>query len=111
VDPIPTLSSTTAIRRLDPTKVITAQLFIVGNLPYNDTNYRQPSFHQMDMSLMKNFTIREGWKLQIRAEGQNAWNIRGFGNYNASVGSNNYGLITSAGNSPRQIQMSARINF
>jgi len=90
---------------------VTAQLFVLGNLPVNDPGYRNPSFHQMDISIMKNFRIREGKYLQIRAEGQNAFNIRGFGQYNSSVGSNNYGLITSAGNSPRQIQMSARINF
>ena len=63
------------------------------------------------MSLMKNFRFKEGRYLQIRAEGQNAWNIRGLGGVSASAGSPGYGLITSAGNTARQIQLSARINF
>ncbi len=100
-----------SIRRFDPTKVVGAQAFVSGNLPPTDGNYRNPSFYQMDLSLMKNFTIREGWIFQFRAEAQNALNIRGFGAYNTSIGAANYGLITTAGNTPRQIQLSARINF
>jgi hypothetical protein len=110
VDPIPSLTSA-AQRRLNPAAVVTAQAFVLGNLPINDGAYRNPSFHQMDLSIMKNFRIREGKYLQLRAEGQNAFNIRGFGNYNSSIGSNNYGLITTAGNVERKIQISARINF
>jgi hypothetical protein len=108
VDPI----TATSIRRLDPTKVVGAQIFVSGNLPPNDGKYRNPENHQVDLSLMKNFSFGEkGRYLQIRAEAQNAFNIRGFGTYTSQIGSANYGLITSAGNTPRQIQLSGRINF
>jgi hypothetical protein len=95
-------------------------LFVLGNLPPNDSAYRNPSLYQMDMSLMKNFYFKEGRYLQIRAEAQNAFNIRGLGIYGASIGTNQYGLITpnvTVNNpsglylQPRQIQLSARINF
>jgi outer membrane receptor protein involved in Fe transport len=109
VDPI----TTSSVRRLDPNKVVGAQVFVSGNLPPTDAAYRNPHFEQWDLSLMKNFPIGDapGRFVQIRAEAQNAFNIRGFGNFQSSIGSANYGLITSAGNQPRQIQLSARINF
>jgi hypothetical protein len=44
-------------------------------------------------------------------EGTNFFNIRGYGNYNTSIGTTYFGLITSAGQNPRNIQISARIVF
>jgi hypothetical protein len=106
VDQIP------AVRYLDPTKVVGAQAFVSGNLPPTDGAYRNPSVLQMDLSVMKNFTVREGWYFQFRAEAQNAFNYHGYGPVNASIGTANYGAITTAGNAtPRQIQLSARFNF
>ena len=106
VDPV----TPTSIRYLDPTKVVGAQVFVSGNLPPNQDEYRNPSFQQADLSVMKNFHFGSRY-LQIRAEGQNVLNIRGFGPYNAQIGSANYGLITTAGNLPRQVQLSARFVF
>ena len=107
VDPVTSAS----IRRLDPTKVVGARVFVSGNLPPNDGAYRNPANHQWDLSLMKNFRFLESRVLQIRGEAQNAFNIRGFGPYNSQIGNVYYGLITAAGNQSRQIQLSARINF
>ena len=107
VDPI----TPSTIRRLDPTKVVSARIFVSGNLPPNDDTYRNPARQQWDISLMKNFPFTEGRYVQIRAEAQNAFNFRGFGNYQSQIGNVAYGLITTAGNTPRQIQLSARINF
>ena len=59
---------------------------------------------------MKNFPFGSRY-LQIRAEAQNVLNIRGLGPYNSQIGNVNYGLITTAGNLPRQIQISARFVF
>lgn len=98
------------IRRLDPTKVVGARVFVSGNLPPNLDEYRNPAFHQADLSLMKNFYIGSRY-LQIRAEAQNVLDIRGLGPYNAQIGNVNYGLITTAGNQPRQVQISARFVF
>ncbi|MBA3439985.1 MAG: TonB-dependent receptor [Pyrinomonadaceae bacterium] len=101
-------------RRLDPSKVITAQTFTYGDLPSVYDGVRQPSKYYHDISLMKKFPIfsRDGTRyLQIRMEGQNIFNMRGFGDYDTTVGSSTYGLITGAGYGPRQIQVSARIVF
>ena len=74
---------------------------------------RQPSSYQYDMSLMKAFYFTEEGKqyLQFRMEGRNFFNIRGFGAYNTTIGTRYFGMITAAGQSPRSIQMSARIVF
>ena len=73
------------IRRLDPTKVRGAAVFVSGNLPPNLDEYRNPAFHQADLSLMKNFSFGSRY-LQIRAEAQNVMDIRGLGPYNAQIG-------------------------
>jgi hypothetical protein len=91
--PVQPITSST-VTWLDKTKVVGAQAFISGNLPYCLSEYRNPGNYQMDMSLMKN-----------------AWNIRGFGTYQTSIGSADYGLIRAAGNDQRQIQLSARFGF
>ncbi|HVX67754.1 MAG TPA: TonB-dependent receptor [Bryobacteraceae bacterium] len=105
----PTSSS---IRRIDPTKVTDAQPFTYGNLPTVYDAMRNPSFYQLNMALVKSFRLmKEGRFLQIRAEAENALNTRGYGNYNTKIGDEYFGLITTAGNSPRHIQLSARIVF
>ncbi len=107
VDPI----TADSVRRLDPKKVVGARVFVSGNLPPNLDEYRNPEFHQLDLALMKNFSFGGARTIQIRAEAQNVLNIRGFGPYNSQIGSANYGLITTAGNGPRQIQLSGRFTF
>ena len=59
---------------------------------------------------MKNFHFGSRY-LQIRAEAQNAFDIRGYGPVQSQIGNVNYGLITTAGNQPRQVQLSARFVF
>jgi hypothetical protein len=106
IDPV----TGTSIRYLDPTKVKGAAVFVSGNLPPNQDQYRNPSFQQADLSVMKNFHFGSRY-LQIRAEAQNFLNIRGYGPVQAQIGNANYGLITTAGNLPRQVQMSGRFVF
>jgi hypothetical protein len=106
VDPV----TADSVRYLDPTKVRGAAVFVSGNLPPNRDEYRNPSFQQADLSIMKNFHFGARY-LQIRAEAQNMLNLRGYGPVQGQIGNANYGLITTAGNLPRQVQMSARFVF
>ncbi len=99
-------------RRFDPSKVITAQSFTYGTLPADYGAIRQPSNFNTDLSLMKRFMLPgEGHFLQIRGEASNAFNIRGFGSYGTTVGADNFGIIQSAGNVERRMQISARLVF
>jgi hypothetical protein len=98
-------------RRFDPSKVTNAQSFVYGNLPAAYGGIRQPGNFNTDLSLMKKFSLGESRFIQIRGEASNAFNIRGYGPYNTTVGADGFGLITSAGNTERRLQLSARIVF
>jgi len=69
--------------------------------------------YNYDMSLMKSFYFTDSTQryVQVRMEGTNFFNVRGFGLYNTTIGTPFFGLITSAGNQERRIQLSARIIF
>lgn len=101
------------VRRFDPTKVTTAQAFTYGTLPPIYGDIRHPGNRNYDLSLMKAFYFDPGGRryLQFRMEARNVFNIRGFGPYNTRIGTSDFGLITSAGNEERNIQVSARIIF
>lgn len=92
---------------------VDARQFTYGTLPPIFPNTRQPSNYNYDVSLMKSFFItpERGAYLQLRLESSNFFNIRGFGNYNTTIGTRYFGMITDAGNSPRNIQMSMRLVF
>ncbi|MCL4854237.1 MAG: TonB-dependent receptor, partial [Bryobacteraceae bacterium] len=93
--------------------VTDAQRFTYGTLPPIFGNLRHPGRANYDLSLMKAFYFSGERKqyFQLRMEGRNIFNIRGFGNYNTTIGTRDFGLITGAGNTERQIQLSARIVF
>ncbi len=90
-----------------------ADKFTYGNLPPIFPRLRNPSSWGTDVSLMKSFyfTPDNRYYLQFRMEGRNFFNIRGFGNYNTTIGTKYFGMITSAGQDPRTIQMSLRFVF
>jgi hypothetical protein len=90
-----------------------AKQFVYGDLPPIFPRTRHPSNENYDVSLMKAFYFRESRAqyLQLRMEGTNFFNIRGWGSYGTTIGTRNFGLISSAGNSPRTIQVSMRLVF
>jgi hypothetical protein len=83
--------------------------------------FRGKSVYTMDMSLFKNIVVREGWKLQLRAEVFNAFNIQNWDAPSAvTVNSGTSSSIATGvgkinalaqGTTPRQIQFGARIVF
>jgi len=103
----------TMVRRFDSSKVTGAQAFTYGNLPPIFDNIRNPGNSKTDLALMKKFPIHgEARYLQLRLEAQNAFNQRGWGSYNTTIGDPHFGLITSAGPyGPRLMQISARLFF
>jgi hypothetical protein len=107
------LLGSNAVRRLNPLAFQDSLAFNYGNIPSSFSNIRNPSNINHDLSLMKDFPLsHEGSRfLELRMEGLNIFNIRGFGQYNAKVGDSRFGLITSAGNHERNIQVSMRLFF
>ncbi|MBS1823876.1 MAG: TonB-dependent receptor [Acidobacteria bacterium] len=76
-----------------------------------------PGTKALDLSLFKNFQIRESMKLQFRAETFNFTNTPQFNQPVGSIGAVNSGRITSAGSeltlqrTPRQIQFALKLIF
>ncbi|MGH9721852.1 MAG: carboxypeptidase regulatory-like domain-containing protein [Bryobacteraceae bacterium] len=71
-----------------------------------------PGIHNWDLGIQKHFPIplREGMRLQFRAEMFNAFNHAQFSNPAGNLASTNYGLVTSA-RQPRRVQFALKLMF
>lgn len=87
------------------------QLLTYGTMGFVYPGIRNPGYFNYDASLMKRFNLKESSYLQLRVEAQNVFNIRGLGPYDTTFGDAHFGYITSAGNTPRIMQVSGRIVF
>ena len=70
-----------------------------------------PGRVNFDMSLFKDFPIREEMKFQFRAEAFNVFNTPQFGQPNASIGNVQAGVISSTVGNPRQLQLALRFQW
>jgi hypothetical protein len=92
-----------------------------GALTYgtmSKTLLRGPGINNWDIAVFKNFPITERWKLQVRAELYNAFNHTQFSGFDAAARfdatgaqiNGQFGQFTGA-RDPRQVQLSARVQF
>jgi hypothetical protein len=72
---------------------------------------RGPGVVNFDLSVFKNFKIKERFQTQFRAEFFNAFNNPHFANPNTARANANYGRITSTILTPREIQLGLRFTF
>jgi hypothetical protein len=70
-----------------------------------------PGQSNWDMSLAKNFSIREGQTLQFRSEYFNFFNHAQFALPNLAANNANFGQITSTSVNPRIIQLALKYSF
>ena len=70
-----------------------------------------PDQRHLDLSLFKNFPLRENWQLQFRAESYNITNTPSFANPNGALGNAAFGTISSTVGTPRQIQLALKLLF
>jgi hypothetical protein len=124
------------IRSLVPQSVLTQMGNICGsgnNLPctYENVvpqNFQPNSFHrrvsptrvdwlredfmnQIDMNIAKSFSVREGLRLQFRADFTNVLNNVHYQGPNTDINNANFGKITAQGNIPRLMQFQLRVIF
>ena len=74
--------------------------------------FHGPGSQNVDLSLFKQFPLKEAYKIELRFEAFNAFNHADFANpaaalTNAAI----FGKVTSTVNNPRQIQMAAKFYF
>ncbi len=89
-----------------------APLDTIGNSGRNSVF--GPGFFNGDLSLQKNFTMREHYTAQLRADAFNGFNHINYGNPNGNVeqdGSITQGPGVNGSTNPRQMQFSARFQF
>jgi hypothetical protein len=91
------------------TKAFASQpLYTFGNLGRNVLH--APGRKSLDLAIHRDFTIREGMRLQFRAEGFNVTNTAPFAFPGLAFGSPTFGVISSAG-LPRNIQLALKLLF
>jgi hypothetical protein len=84
---------------------------IPGNAPRYFSNLRGDGIRNMDTSLSKEFKIREGKILQVRAEMFNAFNHQRFAFPDLGSGDGTFGTVISTTNNYRRMQFGARFQF
>jgi hypothetical protein len=87
--------------------------FTLGNAPRALGSIRSPWSFTTDLSLAKQFPIREEMNLEIRLEARNALNHPVFGTPDTTVDDfGNFGKIFyQSGNGPREMQLAVKFNF
>ena len=96
--------SRSAFQRLDP--ITQAGQF--GNAPRNVA--RADGYFTLDVSLVRNFAMARGMRLQFRAESFNVTNHPNFGLPVADLNSANFGRVFTAG-APRLMQFALKLLF
>ncbi len=84
---------------------------IAGNAPRHFSDLRGDGILNLDLSLSKEFKIREGMLLQVRAEAFDAANHQRFAFPDAASGDGSFGTVTSTTNNYRRMQFGARFQF
>ena len=85
--------------------------FTFGNMANYAPDLRSPGIRNWDLSIFKEWRVKERATVQFRAEAFNAFNTVRFGAPNTSVTSNQFGQISTQANSPRQVQFGLKLLF
>ena len=84
---------------------------IPGDAPRHFSNLRGDGIRNLDLSLSKEFKIREGKLLQVRAETFNSFNHQRFAFPDVGSGDGVFGTVTSTTGNWRRMQFGARYQF
>ena len=70
-----------------------------------------PGYRNVDTSLIREFSVYERMRFQLRGEVSNVFNLVNLGTPSASISSSTYGQITGSGGGQRIIQVGGRFLF
>jgi hypothetical protein len=85
--------------------------FTLGNAPRALGSVRSPWSFTTNLSVGKQFYIREEMNFEVRLEAQNALNHPVFGTPNTTVDNDSFGKIFYTSVGPRQVQLAFKFNF
>jgi hypothetical protein len=83
----------------------------IRTFPSRLPGFRRQPLNLWDLSLIKNFSITEGIKFQLRGEFLNAFNHPQFNDPNTDPTSSNFGKVTQQSNLPRNVQIGLKLTF
>jgi trimeric autotransporter adhesin len=72
---------------------------------------RGPAMSNLDLAVFKNFSVKERWKFQFRAEFFNALNHTVLGNPNTTLTNSTFGKILSTQTPPRIGELGLKFSF
>jgi hypothetical protein len=86
--------------------------YMEGNIP-RAAPYKlfAPHNADLDVSVRREFPIREKLKLAFQADAFNVNNAVHFAAPGLGIDSSTFGIVSSMANSPRKLQFSARVSF
>jgi len=96
---------------LNPAAFVLPPNMTYGDTPRQMSYLRRPWTVNEDLAILKTFVIREKGTLEIRASASNAPNRIVFAAPVTTQNSPDFGRITGQGNSPRTVQLGARLAF
>jgi hypothetical protein len=85
--------------------------YTLGDAPRALGSVRGPWSFTADLSVGKQFRIREEMNFEFRVEAKNAFNHPVFGTPNTNVGDDTFGSINYMAIGPRQVQLGFKFNF
>lgn len=98
-------------RYFDTSKFTLPAPYTYGNAARLLSALRGPGLANLDLSIFKNFTLREGIRLQFRAESFNTMNHPQFSLPNTAIGGAAAGVISTQANLPRDVQFALKLLF
>jgi hypothetical protein len=96
---------------VDPTVFQVPAPFTLGNAPRALASVRSPWSFTTDLSVGKQFRIREEMNFEFRVEAKNAFNHPVFGTPDTNVGDDTFGTISYTAIGPREVQLGFKFNF
>ena len=96
---------------VDPTVFQRPDDFTLGNAPRAIGEVRSPWAFGVDLSLTKQFVVREQMNFEFRIEAQNAFNHPVFGAPDTGLDDGSFGTISYTSNNPRNVQLAVKFNF
>ncbi len=106
----PSVDNPTPQNWLDGSVFSNPAAFQFGTAPRTFNSVRSDGVGQIDMTLSKNFQIRERYRLQFRTEVFNITNTPQFAPPNVAFGNAQFGTVSAQGNQPRIIQFALKLN-
>ena len=105
----PNLSNPSPGEWFNPSAFAVPAIYTFGNLGRNAL--RTDGSFNLDLSVFRDFPIRERMHLQFRAEAFNALNNVVYGTPDTNLGSPTFSHVFSTANTPRQLQFGLKLEF